>query len=217
MNSQFHNFVLGACLAAATSIPAVAQSPTPPPLPAPQRYNLQDLPAVQKITPPPLPGATPLATPNPTPTPTPTPTVVAVSPTSTATSPAAPTLTPTLRPVTAVVPDYTPPPRASATPQDSGASNGPSAPTTPPPTVRFATLQQGANLITWPGEDTAPWSALNGTFGNVSAIYSYDATSGRWRRYSPRFASVGNSLDLLRNGSAYWVITSGTAELVVPR
>ena len=146
---------------------------------------------------------------------TPTPTSVAATPTATSSAPPAAIPTSTPRPATATVSANPPPPSPAV--QGSGVSIGPAAPTNPSPAVKFVALQRGANLVTWPGEDTAPWNALNDTLKNVTAIYSYDAQAGQWRRYSPRLLAIGNTLDTLRKGDAYWVIASGAAELVVPR
>jgi hypothetical protein len=82
--------------------------------------------------------------------------------------------------------------------------------------ARSVALSAGANLVTWPGEDTAPWNVVNASSQNVAAIYSYDATVREWRRYSPRLLTLGNTLTTLRKGEAYWVIASGHAELAVP-
>ena len=111
------------------------------------------------------------------------------------------------------------PPTGPTSPPGGGNRGVVPLPATPSPVVvaRALSLGAGANLVTWPGEDVAPWNVIITSATNVIAIYSYDATTREWRRYSPRLFPVGNTLSMLRKGEAYWIVASGPAELAVGR
>ncbi len=155
---------------------------------------------------PPGPGNTPTSTPTKTPTPTATTTK---TPTPTGTAGAA-SATPTRTPTRTATPTRTP--AATKTPTPTQTPTG-SIPLAPPPSI---TLRSGANLVTWPGANTPVAQALQGTAGNVHAIYRWDPSTKTWQRYSPSLPPFANTLTNLRPGEAYWVLAGGQSQLLVP-
>jgi hypothetical protein len=77
-------------------------------------------------------------------------------------------------------------------------------------------LQPGANLITWPGADSSPDTAFAAATTTISAIYTFDAPTGKWLRYLPGAGQYVNSLRSLQPGAAYWVIATGAALIPMP-
>ena len=76
-------------------------------------------------------------------------------------------------------------------------------------------LGPGANLTTWPGDDTAPSAALNNANGPIVAVYGYDAATKRWHRFGPNLPGYVNDLTMLRYGDPYWFITLGSVALPI--
>jgi hypothetical protein len=70
----------------------------------------------------------------------------------------------------------------------------------------------GANLFAWPGNDQPPAQALAGV-ANLKIVYAYDPATGHWRRYVPGAPGYLNNLQVLKKGSAYWFIASGSAQV----
>ena len=157
-------------------------------------------------TPPPPPPPPPTVNPSPTLTPLPT-----LPPVPTVT--AAPSLTPlpTITPPTTL----TPKPKSTATP---GATPAPSpSPTpTPAPQLEQLNLQPGANLVAWPGRQTAPTQIGAGS-DSIAVIYSYDAATKTWLRFGPELPAFVNSLHQLEPGQAYWVFTRKATQVFAAR
>jgi hypothetical protein len=51
--------------------------------------------------------------------------------------------------------------------------------------------------------------------GAIAMVYQYDARTGTWLRYGPSLPSFLNNMDLLRKGTAYWVIATSPANVPV--
>ncbi|OAI38735.1 hypothetical protein AYO38_09105 [bacterium SCGC AG-212-C10] len=102
-----------------------------------------------------------------------------------------------------------PPPTPVATP----------VPTLPPspaaPPVTFS-LAGGANLVAWPGGTVAPAQAFGAGAGRIAIVYSFNATTGSWLRYSPSLPPSQNTLPAIRQGSVYWVITDRAVTITTP-
>jgi alpha-tubulin suppressor-like RCC1 family protein len=129
--------------------------------------------------------------PSPTPSPTPTPVPKATS-------------TPTPSPVPTPSPSATP--TSTPTPAPSPSPNpGPSATQTPTP-APIVTLLPGINLITWPAADASIGAAVSSFPRLTLAVYEWDSQTGSWKRYFPGLPPFVNTLSLLRNGSAYWIL-----------
>ena len=173
------------------------------------------------------------------PPPTATPTAVPSTATSTPTQPPAPTATatladppappptatpppPTATPTTVIPPTATPTPTSPPAAPTSTPTNAPATPTstpTKPPSDGGAStmldLGPGANLTTWPGNDTAPGAALNNASGPIVAVYGYDPVTKLWHRFGPNLPGYVNDLTMLRHGDAYWFITLGSVALPI--
>ena len=106
-------------------------------------------------------------------------------------------------------------PPATASPSTPAPSPS-AAPKTASPTPATLAVRQGANLMTWPGSDTAPSQALGiEAAAAVRMVYEWDATAREWRRYSPSAPAYVNDLALLRRDHAYWVIAASETSLLV--
>lgn len=66
--------------------------------------------------------------------------------------------------------------------------------------------------MAWPGTDAPPAVALAGQPGLV-AVYGYDPSSGSWSRYIPSLPAFVNNLAMLRQGHAYWFISSAALQI----
>ena len=180
-----------------TAIPTATSTPVPP-NPSPTTT------ATPAGPPPPPPTAMPTAVPTATPTTvvpppaTPTPTSAPPTPTPTSPPPAA-SSTPTSVPA---------PPTPTPTPTDVPSSGGPDP---------VLDLGPGANLTTWPGDDTAPSAALNNANGPIVAVYGYDPVTERWHRFGPNLPGYVNALTMLRYGDPYWFITLGSVALPITK
>ncbi len=165
------------------------------------------------------PAATPTPTRTPTNTPTSTPTSAAFTSTPTATS-ALPTATPTGAAVTAT-PTKTPSPTSTqsgggstSTPTKTAsavatATKTPGATQTPPPSLA---LKPGANLLAWPGQTLTPALAFAGQ-GGVSIIYEWDPVARKWNRWAPNVPAFVNTLGTVKQGNAYWFLSTGPASI----
>ncbi len=156
-------------------------------------------------------GATATATKTPTPTSTPAASATATPTTTNTPSGAAPTKTPT--------PTSTPAAGGNGAIQPKSTNHWwpPAAKTgTPPPTPASLALRRGANLVAWPGDDAPPAKAVKSAGATVSMVYRWDAASRKWQRYSPTLPAFANSLTTMRKGEAYWVISTGQAQVLVP-
>jgi len=91
----------------------------------------------------------------------------------------------------------------------SGADGGGQGAGLPPPPDEFS-IPSGANLMTWPYEDT-PVTDLGLT--GTDTVYAFDAASGSWLRYSPAFPKNTNSLLTLQQSYAYWFMTTDSIEV----
>lgn len=155
-------------------------------------------------TPTPGPGATQTPTPTSTPTnqggggstPTPSPT-----PSSTATPNASATATAT--------PSPTPTTSATATATPTVAPTSPGASPTPRPSLP---LRPGSNLMTWPGASAHPSRVISANSG-INAVYSWDATTGSWKRYFPGLPDYVNTLQQIDQGGAYWFVSSSAVQV----
>jgi hypothetical protein len=152
---------------------------------------------------PPLPTSTPTKTPTPGGGGQPTPPLPTSTPTSTPTQPGGGGQSPT-PPLATSTPTKTPSPSptaaATATPAKS-PTPGNSLPVLP-----------GANLFAWPGSDAQPAVALAGV-ANLRIVYAYDPVTGDWKRYVPGAPNYLNNLSVLKKGSAYWFIATGSAQV----
>ncbi len=165
------------------------------------------------------PTSTPATPPTSTQPPAATPTPTNPPPANTPTS--VPTQAPTSVPTQAQQPPAsTPAGQPTSTPTTS-PTRTPTATATPPKTpspsstpVDTLPLQPGANLMTWPGDDTPMSEALKGSTG-IAAVYSWDAASGRWLRYIPGLPDFVNNLKKVERGRAYWFLAKGTASLPI--
>ncbi len=106
-------------------------------------------------------------------------------------------------------------PRPTATPTPVPPTPTPVPPTPTPTTARPAlpaasaglTFPAGITPFTWNAPPASP-AAVFGTAGPaVRGLYTYDASSGRWLRWSPRLHPALNSLTTLQPGVRYWLIT----------
>jgi hypothetical protein len=153
------------------------------------------------------PGGSPTETPTPTPTSAPdataTPTAgPGASPTPTPTNPTggSPTSTPggpSPTPTATATPTRTPTPAANPTPTSTPIPLPPSLPILP-----------GANLLAWPGQNSAPDEVLAGHGDVIKIVYSYNPDTRQWERYAPGLPSYVNSLTVLVPGKAYWWVSS---------
>jgi hypothetical protein len=84
------------------------------------------------------------------------------------------------------------------------------------PGNRTLALSSGPNLITWPESDTDAASAFAGNPGTVRALYAFDPATGGWLHYFPGAPSYLNTLAQVREGSAYWLLSNGSASLAFP-
>lgn len=158
-------------------------------------------------------GSSPEPTSTPEPTNTPVPPTNTPEPTNTPVPPTAtpePTNTPTPEPTNTPVP-----PTSTPEPDDSRGMNPPATPT-PEPTpatgegdgsTHVYNLERGHNLIGWNGNSTPPAEALDRLDGDVRIIYGYDPDTGQWLRYAPGAPGYVNTLPLVEEGNAYWVMT----------
>jgi len=123
-------------------------------------------------------------------TPTPTPNSLGQAPPATNTpGSGGATSTPTPAPTATSTPAATPTPGAAAT-------------ATPAPSLA---LSAGANLVSWPNGDVEPGVAFKNDPA-ILAVYSWDAANGTWLHFGPSLPGFANTLTLLRQGYAYWVI-----------
>jgi uncharacterized protein YkwD len=105
--------------------------------------------------------------------------------------------------------------------KEGGGSPPPAPPPPPSPTPKPTQapapdtlgLRPGANLVSWPGPDRPPADALRDPA--VEAVYSYNPYSGQWDRYIPGLPASLNTLPVLRQGQAYWMIARTGANLEV--
>ncbi len=169
------------------------------------------------------PGGTPSATPSGTPSGTPS-----ATPSGTPSATATPTKTPTKTPTpTSTIPGGSTPPGGSPPtwPPTSPPASTPTPPL-PPTATKTATpsptptgtpkpilpLLPGANLMAWPGADAPPAVALAGQAG-IQAVYSYNPATKAWSRYIPSTPAFVNNLAVLKQGQAYWFISSSALQI----
>jgi hypothetical protein len=97
----------------------------------------------------------------------------------------------------------TPTPTATRTNTPAATPTPTSAPAgTPAPSLA---LSAGANLVSWPGGDVEPGEAFKNDPA-ILAVYGWDAANGTWLHFGPGLPGFANTLTLLRQGQAYWVI-----------
>ena len=82
------------------------------------------------------------------------------------------------------------------------------------PLVRNMRLRAGANLMTWPGDNTSLPGAT--AKSGVDTVYSYDPATQQWRHYFRNGPSYLNTLDILTKGQPYWFLAGSEGEIVVP-
>jgi hypothetical protein len=85
------------------------------------------------------------------------------------------------------------------------------------PTTRVAramAVRAGANLLTWPGDNTSLPAATTST--GIDGVYAYDAGTGRWTHYFRGGPDYLNTLDILAKGQPYWFLAGRDSELVAP-
>lgn len=160
------------------------------------------------------------ATPTPTPQAPASPSVTAAAPTSTPTKTvtATPTKTPSATPAGSNSPSTSTPTKttqATSTPTRT-PTLAPAASATPSPAPASLALRRGANLVAWPGDDTATAQALKSAGASVSMVYRWDPAAKKWQRYSPNLPGFANTLVTMRKGEAYWMISEGQAQVYVP-
>lgn len=158
--------------------------------------------------------ATPTRTPTPTSTPTKTPTPTSTvpggpTPPGGSTPPWPPTSTPTLPSTSTPTPPTAPAPPTVAATATKTPTPSPTPVGTPKPILP---LLPGANLMAWPGTDAPPAVALAGQTG-IQAVYSYNPATKTWLRYLPSTPAFVNNLAVLKQGQAYWFISSSALQI----
>ncbi len=176
------------------------------------------------VAPPPaaVPTATPTRTPSPAPTSTPSAPTSTPPPAATAyptqppgsggTSTPAPTTVPRTASPTATTTRAAASPTATSTP--AAAHTAPAGPGTAK-TPSSLPLARGANLVAWPSADAHPADALAGRADEISIVYQYDATTGRWLRYGPSLPEFLNNITMMHRGAPYWVIAKNTTDVPI--
>ena len=161
---------------------------------------------------------TPTRTPTNTPTSTPTSSAATSTPTKTPTPASTPTgsaatATPTKTSTPAPTNTSTPTKTGTATPTKTGtvAATATKTPAGTPTTPSLA-LKPGANLLAWPGQSQPPSQAFSGQ-GGVSIVYEWDPVAKKWKRWAPNVPSFVNTLTTLKQGNAYWFLSTTTTSI----
>lgn len=71
----------------------------------------------------------------------------------------------------------------------------------------------GNNLLTWPGNNAPPATALGQQGKTLKIVYEWDPVAGEWKRWSPNVPDFVNNLKMMKQGTSYWFIANVATKL----